>query len=87
MLLNLLFRVLPWYIREPLVITICLTLSCSSFYWTVKGRGWGMFGFGVLFLAFAAFRAYVLRGELRSRQAAKSATPAPASASQASDGV
>ncbi|WP_327697394.1 MULTISPECIES: hypothetical protein [unclassified Streptomyces] len=77
MLLNVILRVLPFYIREPLVAAICLTLSGSCFYWTIKDGGWARFGFGVVFLGIAGLRLFILRGELRSRRAARSATQAP----------
>lgn len=76
MLFNLILRVLPFYIREPLVIAICLALCGSSFYWTVTDGGWARFGFGVLFLGIAVLRMFILRGELRSRRAAKKSAEA-----------
>ena len=80
MLFNLILRALPFYIREPLVIAICLTLCGSSFYWTITDGGWARFGFGVVFLAIAVLRMFILRGELRSRRAARRATEAPSTA-------
>ncbi|WP_432187361.1 hypothetical protein [Streptomyces sp. Tue6028] len=71
MLINLILRVLPFWLREPLVIAVCLFFTVLSFYWFAVAGGWGRAGVGVLFLAVGALRVHVLRGELRSRQAAK----------------
>ncbi|MEH0418857.1 hypothetical protein [Streptomyces sp. B21-083] len=79
-MIGLILRVLPWYIREPVAISICLTLCGASFYWTIQDGGWARFGFGVLFLAIAVLRGVILRGELRSWRAARKGTAAPAPA-------
>jgi len=80
MLINLILRVLPWWIREPLVIAVSLFFCGLAFYWTVTDGGWARFGIGVLFLAVAALRIHILRGELRSWQAARSPAGAPPAA-------
>ncbi|WP_330288076.1 hypothetical protein [Streptomyces sp. NBC_00576] len=81
MLFNLILRALPFYIREPLVIAICLFFCGISFYWTIQVGGWARFGFGVLFLAVAVLRGFMFRGELRSRRAAiRAAAEAPTTA-------
>ncbi|ELP69990.1 hypothetical protein ACKI1I_17890 [Streptomyces turgidiscabies] len=82
-MIGLILRVLPWYVREPLAISMCLTLSGASFYWTVQDGGWARFGFGVLFLAIAVLRGFILRGELRSWRAGRQPTTQPKSAEAA----
>ncbi|NEA62524.1 hypothetical protein [Streptomyces sp. SID12488] len=84
MLISLILRVLPFYIREPLIIAICLFFSGTAFYWTIRAGGWARFGFGVAFLAIAVLRGFILRGELRSRQTARRATRAAATPSTSS---
>jgi hypothetical protein len=90
MLFNLILRALPFYIREPLVIAICLFFCGVSFYWTIQVGGWARFGFGVLFLAVAVLRGFMFRGELRSRRAKTGAelptAPTASPASPAADG-
>ncbi|AZP17402.1 hypothetical protein ACIGMX_16600 [Streptomyces aquilus] len=71
MFLNLILRVLPFYLREPIVIGICLTMAGACFYWFVQVGGLGRGGFGLLFLAIAVLRAYFFRKEWRAHQAAK----------------
>lgn len=85
MLINLILRVLPWWIREPLVIAVSLFFCGLAFYWTITDGGWARFGIGVLFLAVAALRIHILRGELRSWQATRRATQGP-TASPVADG-
>ncbi|NEC87636.1 hypothetical protein [Streptomyces sp. SID12501] len=84
MLISLILRVLPFYIREPLAISICLFFSGACFYWTIQAGGWARFGFGVVFLGIAVLRGFILRGELRSRQATKRAAQAAAAPSASS---
>ncbi|WP_055523335.1 hypothetical protein [Streptomyces graminilatus] len=92
MLINVILRLLPWWLREPIVMAICLALGGSCLYRTITDGGWAVFGFAVFFLAVAVLRAFVLRGELRKWQAgrgggAKSAgAPAGSPASPAADG-
>lgn len=75
MLISVILRVLPWWLREPLAISVCLFFSGLAFYWTITDGGWARFGFGVLFLAVAALRGHILRAEWRSWQAARKAAP------------
>ncbi|MFF4252236.1 hypothetical protein ACFY1L_13595 [Streptomyces sp. NPDC001663] len=71
MLINVILRVLPFYIREPIIIAICLSFGGLALYWFVQVGGLGRGGFGLLFLAIAALRVYFFRKEWRSHQAAK----------------
>ncbi|MDX3751163.1 hypothetical protein [Streptomyces sp. AK08-02] len=83
-MIGLILRVLPWYIREPLAISVCLFFSGACFYWTIQAGWWARFGFGLLFLAIAVLRGFILRGELRSWRATRRAPeqPRPAQAAQ-----
>jgi len=65
MLISLILRVLPWYIREPLAIAIALFFTGLAFYWFVTAGGWARLGIGLLFLAVAALRGFMLRKEWR----------------------
>ncbi|HEY1155599.1 MAG TPA: hypothetical protein VGE95_04820 [Arthrobacter sp.] len=67
MLLNVILRVLPFWIREPLLIAVALFLGGACVYWFVKIGGWQRAAFGIVFLGLAVLRIWVLRRELRSR--------------------
>ncbi|MFG2792679.1 hypothetical protein [Streptomyces sp. NPDC048419] len=71
MLINVILRVLPFYIREPLILAICAFFSGLAFYWFFTAGGLGRAGIGLLFLAVGALRAYFFRKEWRSHRAAK----------------
>ena len=71
MLINVILRVLPFYIREPLIIGVCLFFAGLALYWFVQVGGLGRGGFGLLFLAIAVLRAYFFRKEWRAHRAAK----------------
>jgi hypothetical protein len=71
MLINVILRVLPFYLREPLILAICAFFSGLAFYWFFTIGGLGRAGIGLLFLAVGALRVYVFRKEWRSRRAAK----------------
>lgn len=77
MLINVILRVLPFYIREPLVIAVCLFFTGLAFYWFVTAGGWGRAGVGLMFLAVGALRAYFFRKEWRSHRAAKAGVSLP----------
>ncbi|MFJ3225074.1 hypothetical protein ACIPJS_17220 [Streptomyces sp. NPDC086783] len=67
MLINLILRVLPFYIREPLIIGVCLFFAGLALYWFVVVGEWQRAAFGVAFLAIAVLRAFILRREWRAR--------------------
>ncbi|MET8449080.1 hypothetical protein [Streptomyces sp. NPDC005209] len=67
MLINLILRVLPFYIREPLLISVCLSFTGLAFYGFAVAGEWQRAAFGFVFLAVAVLRAFVLRREWRSR--------------------
>jgi len=65
MLINLILRVLPWYIREPLVMAVALFFAGLALYWFVTVGGWARGGIGLLFLAVAVLRGFLFRKEWR----------------------
>jgi hypothetical protein len=67
MLINLILRVLPFWIREPIVISVCLFFAGLALYWFFMVGEWPRAAFGLAFLAVAVLRAFVLRREWRSR--------------------
>ncbi|MFG2867225.1 hypothetical protein [Streptomyces sp. NPDC048338] len=67
MLINLILRVLPYWIREPLVIAASLSFGVMCLYWYFTVGEWQRAAFGVVFLAIAVLRSFVLRREWRSR--------------------
>ncbi|MEU6254090.1 hypothetical protein [Streptomyces sp. NPDC047043] len=71
MLINVILRVLPFYIREPIIIAVCAFFTGLAFYWFFTAGGLGRAGIGLLFLAVGALRAYFFRKEWRAHQAAK----------------
>ena len=71
MLINVLLRALPFYIREPIMIAVCLFFGGLGLYWFATAGGLGRVGFGLLFLAIGALRGYFFRKEWRSHRAAK----------------
>lgn len=73
MLINVVLRLLPFYVREPIMIAICLSFAGMCFYWFVQVGGLGRGGFGLLFLAIAVLRGYFFRKEWRTHRAAKEA--------------
>jgi hypothetical protein len=77
MLINVILRVLPFYIREPVMIAICLFFAGLALYWFVQAGGLARGVFGLLFLAVAVLRGYFFRKEWRSHQAAKAGGVTP----------
>jgi hypothetical protein len=71
MLINVILRVLPFYIREPLIIAVSLFFAGLALYWFVTVGGLARGGIGLLFLAVAALRIYFFRKEWRSHQETK----------------
>ncbi|GAX57657.1 hypothetical protein [Streptomyces olivochromogenes] len=71
MLINLILRALPFWIREPLVIAVSLFFAGLALYWFVMAGGWARGGIGLASVAVAALRIHLLRREWRSRQAAR----------------
>ncbi|WP_030749546.1 hypothetical protein [Streptomyces griseus] len=67
MLINVILRVVPFWIREPVLIAAGLSLSSLCFYWFAVVGEWQRAAFGVVFLALALLRAFILRREWRSR--------------------
>ncbi|MBO4257507.1 hypothetical protein [Streptomyces griseorubiginosus] len=76
MLISLILRVLPFYIREPLVIAICAGFAGLAFYWFFTDGGLARGGIGLMFLAVGVLRFFFARREWRSRRQAGVAAPA-----------
>lgn len=77
MLISLILRVLPFYVREPLVIAICAFFAGLAFYWFFTVGGLARGGTGLLFLAVGTLRFLFARKEWRSRRAAKAGGVGP----------
>ncbi|MEU9389661.1 hypothetical protein AB0D86_06615 [Streptomyces sp. NPDC048324] len=77
MLISLILRVLPFYVREPLVIAICAFFAGLAFYWFFMVGGLARGGMGLLFLAVGTLRFFAARKEWRSRRAAKAGGVSP----------
>ncbi|MER5914187.1 hypothetical protein ABT124_27835 [Streptomyces sp. NPDC001982] len=77
MLINVILRVLPFYIREPLIIAVSLFFAGLALYWFVAVGGWARGGIGLLFLAIAVLRTHLFRKEWRSHQQAKEGAVRP----------
>ncbi|MFG2985457.1 hypothetical protein ACGFYQ_30070 [Streptomyces sp. NPDC048258] len=73
MLINLILRVVPFWVREPLLIAASLFFAGFCLYWFAAVGEWQRAAFGVVFLALAVLRAFVLRREWRSRPRADQA--------------
>ncbi|MFI1568315.1 hypothetical protein ACH4ZX_35750 [Streptomyces sp. NPDC020490] len=71
MLIKVILRALPFSIREPVMVAVCLGFAGLALYWFVMVGGLARGGFGLLFLAIAVLRAHLFRKEWRSRRAAK----------------
>ncbi|MFD7002903.1 hypothetical protein ACFWA5_43310 [Streptomyces mirabilis] len=67
MLINLILRALPFWIREPLVIAVSLFFAGLALYWFVMVGGWARGGIGLAFLAVAALRIHLLNLRRESR--------------------
>ncbi|MFD8391529.1 hypothetical protein ACFV2N_20630 [Streptomyces sp. NPDC059680] len=74
MLINLILRALPFWLREPLLIGVSLFFAGLGLYWFAVAGGWQRAVVGLVFLALAVFRAFVLRRAWRSRPRAGQAT-------------
>jgi membrane protein YdbS with pleckstrin-like domain len=73
MLINVILRVLPFWIREPLLIAVSLFFAGLALYWFAVAGEWQRAAFGIAFLAVAILRAFILRREWRSRPKADQA--------------
>ncbi|MFJ9078279.1 hypothetical protein ACIRO3_24045 [Streptomyces sp. NPDC102278] len=67
MLINVVLRVLPFWIREPLLIAVSLFFAGLGLYWFVMVGEWQRAAIGIVFLGIAILRSFMLRREWRSR--------------------
>ncbi|MDX3540703.1 hypothetical protein PV721_41755 [Streptomyces sp. MB09-01] len=63
----MILRVLPFWIREPLLMAVSLTFGGLCLYWYAVVGEWQRAAFGIVFLSLAVLRGFVLRREWRSR--------------------
>ncbi|MEV6833855.1 DUF6215 domain-containing protein [Streptomyces sp. NPDC051133] len=77
-MLGLLLRLLPFWVREPLLIVLGSVLGVRLTYLAVRDHNLAAAGFGVVFLVFTAIRVYVVVRALRARR-----NPSPAAAADA----
>ncbi|MFG2480236.1 DUF6215 domain-containing protein [Streptomyces fagopyri] len=90
-MLGLLLRVLPFWVREPLLIVVGSVLGVRLMYLAVRDQELVPAGFGVLFLVFTAVRVHMVVRALRVRRnppaALISTTTATASPVAPTDGT
>ncbi|MFB7510124.1 DUF6215 domain-containing protein [Streptomyces broussonetiae] len=72
-MLGFLLRLLPFWVREPLLIAIGSVLGVRIMYLAVRDHDWGAAGLGVVFLVFTAIRVHAVVRALRARR-----NPSPA---------
>ncbi|MFE0256355.1 DUF6215 domain-containing protein [Streptomyces sp. NPDC059010] len=72
-MLGFLLRLLPFWVREPLLIIVGSVLGVRIMYLGVGDQDWVAIGLGVVFLVFTAIRVQVVVRALRARR-----NPAPA---------
>ncbi|MEU3055405.1 DUF6215 domain-containing protein [Streptomyces griseus] len=80
-MLGLLFRLLPFWVREPLFIVVGSVFGVRIMYLALRDQEWPAAGIGVLFLVFTAVRVHTVIRALRARRNARptaSADPADA---------
>ncbi|MBY8840346.1 DUF6215 domain-containing protein [Streptomyces sp. SP2-10] len=72
-MLGFLLRLLPFWVREPLLIVLGSVLGVRIMYLAVSDHDWGAAGIGTVFLVFTAVRVHVVVRALRARR-----NPSPA---------
>ncbi|MFJ6835430.1 DUF6215 domain-containing protein [Streptomyces sp. NPDC091209] len=75
-MLGFILRLLPFWVREPLLIAVGSVLGVRLIYLAVRDQHWGTAGLGVLFLVFTAIRVYAVIRALRARRNPSTAAPA-----------
>ncbi|MFF7340051.1 DUF6215 domain-containing protein [Streptomyces sp. NPDC008163] len=76
-MLGLILRVLPFWVREPLLILLGSVFGVGITIRAVYESYWLMAGLGVAVLAITAFRIRTVRHAWRARRSAVAAAPAP----------
>jgi hypothetical protein len=67
-MLGLLLRLLPFWVREPLLIAVGSVLGVRIMYLAVVDHDWVAAGLGVMFLVFTAIRVHTVIRALRARR-------------------
>ncbi|MFF0783281.1 DUF6215 domain-containing protein [Streptomyces sp. NPDC003720] len=78
-MLGLLLRVLPFWVREPLLIVVGSVFGVRIMYLAVVERSWVAAGIGAVFLVFTAIRVHTV---VRALQARRNPGPGPAAPAQ-----
>ncbi|WP_328540600.1 DUF6215 domain-containing protein [Streptomyces sp. NBC_00344] len=82
-MLGFLLRLLPFWIREPLLIAVGSILGVRIMYLAVRDHDWVAAGLGVVFLVFTAIRVHAVVRALRARGNPSPAASAAAAAAAA----
>ncbi|WP_419665007.1 DUF6215 domain-containing protein [Streptomyces sp. 2-1] len=83
-MLGFLIRLLPFWVREPLLIAVGSVLGVRIMYLAVHDHEWVAAGLGVVFLVFTAIRIHVVVRALRAR---RNPSPAASADGAAADAV
>jgi hypothetical protein len=70
-MLGLIIRVLPFWVREPLLIAVGIPFSGLLFYAAARDREWIGAAIGTAVLVFTAIRIHTVVQALRARRLAK----------------
>ncbi|MFD9562213.1 DUF6215 domain-containing protein [Streptomyces sp. NPDC059994] len=79
-MLGFLLRLLPFWVREPLLIAVGSALGVRLAYLAARDHDQGAAGFAVMFLVFTAIRVHVVLRALRARRNPPPAAPAEGAA-------
>ncbi|MEV4041195.1 DUF6215 domain-containing protein [Streptomyces umbrinus] len=82
-MLGFLIRLLPFWVREPLLIAVGSVLGVRIMYLAVHDHEWVAAGLGVVFLVFTAVRIHVVVRALRARRNPSPAASADGAAAEA----
>ncbi|MEV5876089.1 DUF6215 domain-containing protein [Streptomyces sp. NPDC052101] len=77
-MLGFLLRLLPFWVREPLLIVVGSVLGVRIMYLAVRDDDRVAAGLGAVFLVFTAIRVHTVVRALRARRNSNTAVPAPA---------
>ncbi|MEU8865094.1 DUF6215 domain-containing protein [Streptomyces umbrinus] len=83
-MLGFLIRLLPFWVREPLLIAVGSVLGVRIMYLAVHDHEWVAAGLGMVFLVFTAIRIHVVVRALRAR---RNPSPAASADGAAADAV
>ncbi|MFD0069684.1 hypothetical protein ACFV99_14550 [Streptomyces sp. NPDC059944] len=78
-MVGLILRVLPFWVREPLLIVVGVPFSIALFYAAARDRAPVGALLGLAVLVFTSIRVHTVVKALRARKAAKQLNGAPAS--------